>query len=101
MDSLQLRVLRLGFLQDGDVGGGVLPPNHGVRLRPQVGLAEVGERSSKEPGECLFSRLQAKAPGTRIFVGMTGVALLPRMTQLLRGSVSGNLIFLAPPKKPP
>jgi hypothetical protein len=33
--------------------------------------------------------------GTRIFVGITGVALLPRMTPLLRYSVSGNLLIPA------
>jgi hypothetical protein len=34
---LQLRVLRFGFLQDGDVGVGVFPEGEEILIRPPLG----------------------------------------------------------------
>jgi hypothetical protein len=50
-DSLQLRVLCLGFLQDGDVGIGVLPEGEEVL----VGFV-AGERVSAAPLACFRDR---------------------------------------------
>ena len=53
MKSLQLRVLRLGLLQDGDVGIGVFPVSEEPLLRQahpaqQVGVAWVGVDATKD-----------------------------------------------------
>ena|SRR5437667_12638587 len=56
---LQLRVLRLGFLQDGDVGVGIFPEREEVligsaalgsfaRERIGTGEAEMGERAQRK-----------------------------------------------------
>ena len=50
--SLQLRVLRLGFLQDGDVGVGVFPEGEESLLRQahafqQIDVARIGVKGLK------------------------------------------------------
>jgi hypothetical protein len=61
---LQLRVLRFGFLQDGDVGVGVFPEGEEILIR-RFGLGDVagdGISAGELPALCSHSHLDFHFP---------------------------------------
>src|ERR1700730_65735 len=68
---LQLRVLRFGFLQDGDVGGGVFPQREEILIRSAglggVALERVGTGET-EMGECAQREVYGNAAMVQKFL---------------------------------